>query len=136
MKSLSGHIAREIAADVSHGHIVGIGQDEGPNLPGAQSLMKLNHRRNGCEDVREKTAELVQTAAKSGGGTHLTEELLSADLAGLIAKKQPRVVDVTLDLACANPAARGNFPRGDGIIEIDQNLAEIKNNYGRQIQQN
>jgi len=37
------------------------------------------------------------------------------------------MVDESLDFLGRHPAARGNFPSSDAVVEIDQHLAQIKN---------
>src|SRR6266540_874075 len=92
----------------------------------AQPALQRNHRRNFREDVREELRELVDAAFEAAEAPDCLEEFLPADVPGLVSIKQGRVVEKSLHGVGFGGAPPGNSPRGDAVIEVNQDLAQIE----------
>ena len=57
-------------------------------------------------------------------------KLLARNPAGFVFHQQRRAAEKRVQILWRFGAARGNLPRGDGIIKIHQHLAEIEDEDG------
>src|SRR5215472_12954015 len=89
--------------------------------------MKLNHRLNWRKNVPETGAKFVKIPCESTGIAHGLIKLLAGQQAGFILKEQGRSGNQASHFDKRHSAARGDFRYGDGIIEINQHLAQIEN---------
>ena len=114
------------------GELVGVGKDVSgqPLLP--QRGLELHHGFHGGEDVGEAVPELGQVALEAGDFADLLVELLGGHAARLVINEQGGLVDIEGNLAKGHRAARGNPLRGDAVVEIDQDFAQVKDNCFRQ----
>src|SRR6266540_724 len=117
---------REVPADVADGQVVGVRENVERHLRVAQPAVQRNHRRNFREDVREELRELVDAAFEAAEAPDCLEEFLPADVPGLVSIKQGRVVEKSLHGVGFGGAPPGNSPRGDAVIEVNQDLAQIE----------
>src|SRR5437667_72862 len=89
---------REAATNMPDCQIVGVRENESRDLPGAQLALQLDHRLDRLKNIGKERTELIESAAKAGRHADLAKELLPADFAGFITKKETRMVDEFLDL--------------------------------------
>ena len=118
----------KIPADVLDGQVVRVGKNVGLESAPPQFRVQFNHRRNFRENVGKHAAKFVDVAEKAGGVLDLIEKFPSADQAGFKFDQRRRTAQEGVKISRRLRAARGHPARGDGIIEIHQHLAEIKDN--------
>ena len=99
--------------------------------PLPQRRLELDHRFNRDEDVGEEVAELREVAAEAGDARRSRRRIAASSRApDLILNEQGGLVDDTARSSQdGHLAARGDSPRGNGVIEIHQDFAQIKDNW-------
>src|SRR5213078_3069547 len=114
--------------DVSHRQIVRIRKNIRRKTLPPQRAVNFDHRRHGRKDVAEEFAELVGAPAKAGGRADRLKKLSGGHPPQLVLRQQRPVLDEKSRCIRSVFAFRGDPARGDGIIEIHQDLAEIEDN--------
>src|ERR1700733_4136762 len=89
--------------------------------------MNFNHLWDWQKNVREITAEFVHISDKSRKLLNLIKKLLSCQQPRLKSRKNWRASKKMMKVGNYFRAARRDFTRGNRIIEIHQNFAEIEN---------
>ncbi len=116
-------------ADVRHRQYIDVGEDERWHAARAQPCLQFDHRRDGREDVGERAAEVLFAAPVTGQRLGAAEELRCADVAGLEFTQQVRVrIDRGEYLRRRGAALCGDGVGSAVVVEIKENLAEIKDN--------
>jgi len=119
---------RKISPDVLDRQVIGVRENVGRNAAAMQSGVQFNHRRNGRENVREKFAKFFQCALKAGDPPRLLKKFQPGQPSGFVVHQQMRVEKEGFDSGNRQGAVRGDARDGDAVIEIHQDLAQIKYN--------
>ena len=83
---------------MSHGEIVGIGENKGGHLRAPQFALDADHGWNLTEDVAERRLEFLLPAPITGQLADFAVELRFVDLPRFIGKEQRRMIDQLLHL--------------------------------------
>ena len=122
---------REIPADMTDRQVVRIGEDKSPEAVAAQIGVELDHEVNRDEDIGEESRELLEGPTKASSAANLLEKTVHAEFAAFEFKEQGGLIDERADLVGGQFAAGGQAAGSDAVVEIDEDLAEIKDNRRR-----